>query len=195
MQNLTTSSVCGCELRTGFSRPFSLLQFAYSSLDIHPISGPECCRSSSCGAGVGVSAVKRRRKQETRGGESKRRKVEALGAALSSFGAVEVNAESQRHTAISAMTTNSIVRKTPMACTTWTSNKSQNLNQSRSADPGHVPLCLMTGHTVIRPLVCIDRGHIAANEGFLRRRCCASRVLSAQKKSLRKAYDLSLRRR
>lgn len=86
-----------------------------------------------------MSAVKRRRKQETRGGESKRRKVEALGAALSSFGAVEVNAESQRHTAISATTTNSIVRKTPRACTSWTYNESQNLNQGRSADPGLCP--------------------------------------------------------
>ena len=70
-----------------------------------------------------MSAVKRRRKQEIRGGESKRRKVEALGAALSSFGAVEVNAESQRHTVLSATTTNSIVRKTPRACTSWTSNE------------------------------------------------------------------------
>ena len=130
-------------LRTGFSRTFPLLQCAYSSLDTHPISGLECCRSSYCRAGVGVSAVKRRRKQETRSGESKRRKVEALGAALSSFGAVEVNAESQRHTVISATTTNSIVRKTPRACTSWTSNESQNLNQGKSADPG---LCTAVPH-------------------------------------------------
>ena len=78
--------------------------------------------------------------QETRGGESKRRKVEALGAALSSFGAVEVNAKSQRHTVLSATTTNSIVRKTPRACTSWTSNESQNLNRGRSADPGLCPV-------------------------------------------------------
>lgn len=89
-----------------------------------------------------MSAVKRRRKQETRGGESKRRKVEALGAALSSFGAVEVNAESQRHTVLSATTTNSIVRKTPRACTSWTSNEAEALIRD------FVPLCLMTKHTL-----------------------------------------------
>jgi hypothetical protein len=182
-------------LRTGFLCIFTLLQCAYLSLDTHPTSGLECCRSSSCRAEVGVSAVKRRRKQETRGGESKRRKVEALGAALSSFGAVEVNAESQRHTVLSATTTNSIVRKTPRACTSWTSNESQNLNQGRSADP---ELC---------PVVPYDQTHFlqlsfarwcaltGAYRSELRRRCCASRVLSAQKKSLREAYDLSLRRR
>lgn len=75
-----------------------------------------------------MSAVKRRRNQETRGGESKRRKFEALGAALSSFGAVEVNAEGQRHRAISARTTDSMVRETPKARTSWIFDESQNLN-------------------------------------------------------------------
>ena len=144
MQNLTTSSVCGCGPRTGFSAPFSPLQCAYSSLYTHPIFGLECCRRSSCRAGVGVSAVKRRKMQETRGGESKRRKFEALGAALSSFGAVEVSAESQRPT---ATTTSSMVGETPRARTSWTFNVSQHINQGRGADPGLVPLCLMTKHT------------------------------------------------
>lgn len=113
-----------------------------------------------------MSAVKRRRKQETRGGESKRRKVEALGAALSSFGAVEVNAESQRHTVLSATTTNSIVRKTPRACTSWTSNELQNLNQGRSADPELCPVVLYDQAHFLHchsPVGVHRPGHIAAN--------------------------------
>lgn len=96
VQNLTTSSVCGCSedwiLAHISTAPVCVFESGHppylwarvlQEFVLQGRSRSVCCQEAQ--------------KQETRGGESKRRKVEALGAALSSFGAVEVNAESQRH--------------------------------------------------------------------------------------------------
>lgn len=87
-----------------------------------------------------MSAVKRRRKQETRGGESKRRKVEALGAALSSFGAVgSMQKVSATQFFLQRRPIPSLGKLRGLAPRGLLTSL-QNLNQGRSADPGLCPV-------------------------------------------------------
>lgn len=97
------------------------------------------------------------------------------------------------------MTTNSVVRKSPRARTSWTFNESQSLNRGRSADPGLVPLYLITKPTFSNchsPVGVHRPGAYRSERGVpqtpLLRRSCALRSKETTTRSLRSEFAAAL---